>query len=591
MVAFIQDFGILFITVVAISFIVKLLRQPIIVGYVLSGLLFSVYLASQTHISEQIILLSQLGILFLLFLMGLEFDFKSFRNLGLDMIFVTVLQSVSFLIIGFALTLPFEFAFIERSYIAIVFMFSSTLLVAKWIEDKKENKTLHGKIILATLIIQDIIAIISLTILGVLQEDSLSGMLIAPLYGIGLAAIAIFASKFLLNKILAYASKLPELLFIFSIGVGFAFVELALLLGYTDTIGAFIGGVVLANTIYRVEIATKLRPLIIFFNLLFFVGLGFQMDLFVSKQSWMLAGLLTLASLILKPIFTYVTLRIRGYPIKVSFLTSLNLSSMSEFGIIIVASGITLGLVSQTILSIIILSAIASMILSSYMIKYDAELYKLCGSTLHAIDKLIVKDEIASEPVNLDAQVVFFGYYEFGKDILEQMKKKNKEIIVIEQDPYYIEQLKKEGISYLYSTVSDPDFFEHVHFDKVELIVSNLTDIEENRLILSHIKKQKPHIVAIVTAKNLKEALALYKIEADYVIYPTYVNEQQVSVLLEEYSTDISKVLDKKVNDISRFEKMLEQRKKEKNEFFDIDKLLQPADTMLFNMFKKKEKK
>src|SRR3989338_728236 len=148
MLTFIQDFGTLFLVIVAISFIVKWVKQPIIIGYVLSGLIFSFFVVSGDPIQEQIVIMSELGITFLLFLMGVDFDFKNLRYLGKDILIATVLQSVIFFVIGIVLALLFGFSAIESIYVAILFMFSSTLLVAKWIDDKKESATLHGKIVL-----------------------------------------------------------------------------------------------------------------------------------------------------------------------------------------------------------------------------------------------------------------------------------------------------------------------------------------------------------------------------------------------------------------------------------------------------------
>src|SRR3989344_1644647 len=160
MLTFIQDFGILFIIIAVVCFLIKLIRQPIIIGYVLSGLFFSLFLTGQTSIGQQIISFSELGITFLLFLMGLEFDFKNLRFLGKDLVIVTFIQSVIFFTAGYVPASLLGFGVKESIYVAILFMFSSTLLVAKWVEDKKESATLHGKIILGILVIQDLFAII-----------------------------------------------------------------------------------------------------------------------------------------------------------------------------------------------------------------------------------------------------------------------------------------------------------------------------------------------------------------------------------------------------------------------------------------------
>src|SRR4030042_3664380 len=238
MLSFIQTFGILLIIIMLLSFIVKLLKQPIILGYVLSGLVFSFLFFEDTGINEQVIIFSQLGITFLLFFMGLEFDFKSLKFLRKDIFIATLWQSIIFFAIAFGLASCFGFSLIEKVYLSILFMFSSTLLVAKWVADKKEMTSLHGKIIIGTLVIQDLFAIIILTALSVLKEESFTQILLVPLGGLVLALLAFLFARYFLNFPLRLGSKYPEFLFILSISVCFIFVEFALLLGYSSTIGA-----------------------------------------------------------------------------------------------------------------------------------------------------------------------------------------------------------------------------------------------------------------------------------------------------------------------------------------------------------------
>ncbi|MDO8655972.1 MAG: cation:proton antiporter, partial [Nanoarchaeota archaeon] len=326
MVTFIEDFGILLLIIVIISFLAKLLKQPIIVGYVLSGLVFSYILGPRIGSGELIIIMSELGITFLLFLMGLEFDLSSLRYLGKDIIFSIIPQSIIFFLLPYILSGFFGFSFIERIYLSILFMFSSTLLVAKWLEDTKETNTLHGKLILGTLILQDVLAIIALTLLAVSREESKIALVTSPLKGVLLVLIAVILAKYILNQVLKFSSKHPELLFILSLGVCFLFVEIAPYFGYSTTIGAFIGGITLANTIYKNEVLGRLRPLIVFFNMLFFVGLGFQMDLNLGWDHILFIGILLILTLIVKPLVIHWTLRHRGYDLKTSFISGLHLA-------------------------------------------------------------------------------------------------------------------------------------------------------------------------------------------------------------------------------------------------------------------------
>ena len=579
---FIQDFGILFLVVVAISFLAKVLKQPIIIGYILSGFIFSFFITGGSATEEQILLMAELGITFLLFLMGLEFDFQNLKYLGKDIFISTTIQSLTFFAVSLGLALLLGFTATQSIYLAILFMFSSTLLVAKWLEDKKETSSLHGKIILGILIVQDVLAILILTILNLLQETSLINILFVPLKGLLLLLIAFIFVKYLLNHLLKLAHRFPELLFVLSLGVCFLFVEISPLLGYSTTIGAFIAGVTLANTEYKNDILGRLKPLIIFFNLLFFVGLGFQITTGFNLQTISLITLFLVLCFLLKPIIMYLTLKQRGYDLKTSFMVAINLSQFSEFGIIIISAGMLSGLVSGEIGAVAIILVVITLLISSYLIKYDHTLFKYSEKYLLKIDHLFSKKEQIATFNIAGHQIIFFGYYDLGKEFFAKLEGLGKKALVVENDRANIHLLKKDGIPYLYGSVSNPYFLDHLDLEEAEIVVSSIINVDESKNIIKTVKEKSPKALIIVTAKSLKNSLELYDVGADYVIYPSYLNEQNVSVLLEDYTSDINKIITKKINDINHL-KIRQEKLKETETMFNINdfmKLISIKDTV-----------
>ena len=134
--------------------------------------------------------------------------------------------------------------------------------------------------------------------------------------------------------------------------------------------------------------------------------------------------------------------------------------------------------------------------------------------------------------------------------------------------------LKRDKTPYIYSSIHNPDLFEHLDLKKVELAVSSHQDLDANKIILQKMKKSNPKSAVIVRARNLRESLDLYKHKADYVLCPTYVNDQHVSVLMEDYTTDVSKVIAKKVEDLTRFRQLEEKRRQSAQKqsiLWDID--------------------
>ncbi|HLC64925.1 MAG TPA: cation:proton antiporter [Candidatus Nanoarchaeia archaeon] len=577
MISFIQEFAILFLVIVGLSLIVKFLRQPIIIAYVIAGFSFSFLFIKEGFDTEQIIILSELGIIFMLFLMGLEFDLKSLKFIGKDIFLTTIYQSAIFFALAYLFAIPFGFSNIERVYLAILFMFSSTLFVAKWLEDKHETSTLHGKIVLSTLIIQDIFAIVTITILGIAKEPSFSKFLFIPLQGVVLILIAYVLARFALNHVLKFSSKYPELLFVLSLGICFLFVYIAPFLGYPTTIGAFIGGITLANTIYKHDISSRLRPLIVFFNMLFFVSLGIQIHLDISISHIIFVALLSLLSLTLKPLVIYATLRLRGYDMKTSFVSGLQLGQISEFGIIIMLGGLATGAIDQRMSLISIISVIFTMIASSYFIKYDKKIFIYCQHILQRYNEYFsAAEKKVEQPAAFDYNIIFFGYHDIGRELYEKIEGLGKKIAIIENDPETMDKLRREGRKFIYNSAANPEFFKAIDFEKVELVISSLIDSYENKMIIRHLKKANPKAIAIVTAKNLKESMALYRESADYVICPTYLNEQHVSVLLEDYTKGIHQILNKKISELTKLAEKEEKKgvHKEDDLIWDINSLL-----------------
>lgn len=552
MPSFIHDFGILFLVIVAISFLVKILKQPIIIGYIISGFIFSLLIATGSSTEEQILSMAELGITFLLFLMGLEFDFHNLKHLGKDIFIMTGISSIIFFALAFGAAQVIGFGTEESIYLAIIFLFSSTLLVAKWLEDKKEITTLHGKITLGILIAQDVFAIVILTLLNSFQETKIFAILWVLLQGVLLILIALIFVRYLLNYLLKLAFRYPELLFVSSLGVCFLFVVLSPLLGYSTAIGAFIAGVTLANTEYKNDILGRLKPLIIFFNLLFFVGMGFQITTAFTAKAVAIMLLFLAFCLLIKPGVMYLTLRLRGYDLKTSFLTAINLAQVSEFGLIIVSSAVLAGIVGTEIAAIAIILIVVTFVLSSYLIKYDSLLLKHSQSILQKIDRFFPnKAHPEGGGAIAGFQVLLFGYYDLGKEFFSKLEGLGKKTLVVENDRANIDLLKQEHIPYVYGAVSNPYFLDRLDFSATEIVVSSQMDADESQMMIRTIKQKNPKATLIVTAKNVRNSLELYDAGADYVIYPSYVNEQKVSVLLEDYTSDINKIISKKVQDIA----------------------------------------
>ena len=254
------DIGLVIIVATLFAFIARFFKQPLIPAYILTGLIIGPFLGLITN-TEIIATLSEIGIAFLLFIVGLEIDFRKLANVGAISTIGGLIQVLLVFTISFIIALFLGFVQIEAVYLALVIAFSSTMIVLKLLSDKREIDTLHGKIIIGFLLMQDIIAIFVLSILTALNEFSFLTLFYSIIKGVIVFLIAVFAGKYIFPTIFTFSAKSQELLFITAIAVSFLFSIFFNYIGFSIAIGAFVAGITLANLPYNLEIIGKIMPL------------------------------------------------------------------------------------------------------------------------------------------------------------------------------------------------------------------------------------------------------------------------------------------------------------------------------------------
>lgn len=336
------DIGMIIIIATVFALMARLIKQPLIPAYILTGLFIGPWMGWITEKST-IITLSEIGIAFLLFIVGLEIDLRKLKNIGLVGTLGGTIQILALFSVGFILASLLGFLPLEAVYLGMVIAFSSTMVVLKLLSDKRELDTLHGRIIIGILLMQDVFAIFALSILGSLNQMSVWSLFLSLLKAGVVVGIAFLASKFVFPKIFTFAAKSQEMLLLIALFVCFLFSILFNYIGFSIIIGAFIAGVTLANLPYNIEIISRVKSLRDFFSTIFFVSLG--MDLAVGSVSKIMVPLflILLATVFLKPIITMFVTSYFGFKKRTSFYTGMSLGQVSEFSLIIVSQGLVLG--------------------------------------------------------------------------------------------------------------------------------------------------------------------------------------------------------------------------------------------------------
>jgi Kef-type K+ transport system membrane component KefB len=386
--AFGQVALILLVTAV-IGFGAKFAKQPLVVAYIFVGVLLGPTFLDLVHYEDEIELFAELGIALLLFLVGLKLDLSLIRNIGKVAVFTGLGQVIFTAILGFAIVLAFGFDPTQAAYIAVAITFSSTIIVVKILSDRREIDQLHGQIAVGFLIVQDILVIIFMVFIAAIgssagQVDrSIPVLVFGSLVYIAAAAAI---SKFLLPKLLAWLSKSQELTLIFGVGWALTLAAISHWLGLSMEIGAFIAGVALASTPYRESLSSKMVSLRDIMVLFFFIQLGSSLSLSSALQQIVPAIIISVFVLVAKPLIVMVIMRWLGYRNQVSFRTSVAIAQISEFSLILMALGFSLGQVTQSALSLVTLVAVITFTVSTYFILYSERMYKFLQPLLKKFD-------------------------------------------------------------------------------------------------------------------------------------------------------------------------------------------------------------
>lgn len=529
--------GLILFTAFVVSYIIRAFNQPLIIGYIIAGVIISPYIIGSGVSEEVIRTFSEFGIAFLLFMVGMHLNPKVIKEIGVVSLFIGLIQILLTFGLGFGVSLLLGFDKTSSAFIGIALSFSSTIITMKLLSDKKQIDSLFGKISIGILIIQDLVAVgVLMYISSMSFGDSFGYFAIRGLLsGIGLIIILFLAGFFIIPKLTRSIASSQELLFLFSITWAFGIAALFSYLGFSIEIGALIAGVVLSISPYSLEITSRIRPLRDFFLIIFFIILGFNIDISSINSVIFNAIIFSLIALIFKPLVLMFLTGMFGYTKRTNFLVGTTLGQISEFSLIVLTLGASFGYVTGEVLSTITLTAIITITLSTYMIIYSNEAYKKMSNLVSIFERKKIKKD---RKVGTKYNAILFGYNRIGFSILRSLKKIRKNYLVVDFNPDVVANLSKLGIPCIYGDSFDSDFLEELPMDKIKIAVSTIPDLDTNIVLIETIRAVNPDAIIIVRAHQIKDAFELYKKGANYVLTPHFLGGEYVAKMIGDFETD-----------------------------------------------------
>jgi len=517
------------------AFISHFLKQPNLLGYIIAGIILGPIGFNLISNTNEILTLSELGIAFLLFGAGVEISFAKLKGVGKIAFINGIAQIFLTMLISFFLITKTNIDFYASLYISTAIALSSTTIVLKVLSDNFELNTLHGRLILGILIVQDLAAIILLSFLENIKTGiSIESIISLTIKAGGLLLIGYLLNKFIFPKVLKAASKSQELLFLTAISTLFFFMGLAYDLGFSIAIGALVGGISISLLQFETEINGKIKALRDFFAIIFFVSLGMQISLNINPEILNLIILITALTIILKPFILTLIHLIMGYGGRTSLTIGMGLGQMSEFSFIIAVQGVTLGYLTQQLFTAVTIPIILTIALTPYLFKYDNNLFNLffkIKTKLKIPDFLFIRRRVPKtrkiKKEELKNHTILFGAHRMGNEIINELHKKHK-LVIIDYDPEVIKELNKKKYNCIYGDIYNEFILEKAKANKAKLAIITIPDDEIILAVIAKLRKMNPKIKIFTRANFVEDAIKFYEAGADAVILPEVIAGQKM---------------------------------------------------------------
>ncbi|MEI6084970.1 MAG: cation:proton antiporter [Verrucomicrobiota bacterium] len=528
------------------------LRQPLILAYLLAGVVIGPAGLKWIADDRSIHNVAEIGLLLLLFLIGLELDLKKLLAAGKPVILTGLVQFPLCVALGFCFFFALGFRMQPDDYgllyLPVCLGLSSTMIVVKLLYDKFELNTLPGRITLGVLVCQDIWAIAVLAIQPNLLNPHVGPLAVSLAKSVVLVVAALAVSRWLLPPLFRSVAKQPEVMLVASLAWCFAVCGGASYAGLSREMGALIAGVSMSAYPYSLDVTAKVISIRDFFVTLFFVALGMQ----IPVPTFGMVGLALLASafLILSRLVTvFPVLHRLRLDHRASLLPALNLSQISEFSLVIAAIGAGLGHIPNHVVSGLIFVFAITSVVSTYLINYNDTIAQwLSGRIKRAgiadLDLRAEGNEAESALASKD--IVLLGFYHEASALVHEWERQPAgtgryplldRLLVIDFNPQVHAELKRRSITCIYGDLAHMETLHHAHIHTADLIVATIPDSilkgTGNRRLLQQARRLCPDAKVVVTAERISQALELYEERADYVFVTQLHSARQRAELIE----------------------------------------------------------
>jgi len=539
-----QQFAMLLLIAAALGLVASWLKQPLILAYIVMGVAAGPALVGWAAPAEALGLLAEFGVTLLLFAVGLKLDPLLVRHLG-PVALATGLGQLAFtIVIGYGLCIALGYDAVAALYIAVALTFSSTIIIVKLLSDKREIDSLHGRIAMGFLIVQDVAVVIALMLLGSLREaPELPVLQIAALTLAKLAAAAALvfvALRYLVPQVARRAATSGELLLLASIAWGVLLAAGGELAGFSKEVGAFLAGFTLAATPFRDAVASRLAGLRDFLLLFFFIDLGLRLEVGALGGELLPAVLLSAFVLIGNPLIVMAIMGYMGFRARTGLLAGLTVAQISEFSIVFVAMGVTLGHVGSGALAVTTTVGIITIAASTYLILYSEQLYEVLAPWLRVFERRVPFREargVLAPHALATPDVLVVGMGRYGRRLAEQLHRAGQQVLGVDFDPELARRAARGPVPVYFGDAADAALLDSLPLQATRWVAITLPDADDALALVDTLRRHRFAGRIALAARSESDLRRLGRARPDLLLKPFEDAADQAARLLSAEPT------------------------------------------------------
>lgn len=541
------DLAIILLSATLVGFIAKQTGQPTIIAYIIAGVVIGPAALGIVEITELTETLSELGLAFLLFLLGIKMRLDEIRHVLAPIVKIAIPQMMAVAIVGTGISLLLGFTMIEAVLIGLAVMYSSTAVVIKLLNDKDEATSLHGKIDVGILLVQDIVVVILLAVLAAGRPDDVAEVLTTLAIVLLLVALitvaAIGASRYVLPAVFRRIADNKDVFFLIALSWVFLFIfvshEINLFLApfgieayLSIEMGAFLAGLAIAQLPYSLELRDRVNPLTDLFVMVFFVSVALNLEIADLAVYWKEAIVAAAVLMLAKFIIFFALINWQRFTLETTFLGSISMIQISEFGIIVGVAAVQGGFIGTDVLGFLTLLALLTMGVSVYFIEFNHKLFERMEPFLSRWETATDQRSGTEERRN---HAVIVGYDAITQYALPLIADQYENVVVVDRSIDHIETLNDEGYETVYGDISNSTIRKEIGIKHAAFLLSSSVQVDVNSRLIEEINDEA---TIFVEAEWTADARQLYERGAHVVLLSPQLAATRLTDYLSLYLND-----------------------------------------------------